>query len=114
MTQTLTRPTEAPTEAPQGVDADQLVLVVTQQDIDQGVQRQADGCAIVRAARRMYGEDSGWWDMGATLSLLPRHGNTRQQWVSDEARVFAIAFDRDRASVHPESFIFKRVEKPCS
>lgn len=79
----------------------EIVVVVTLEDIANGVRFDPEQCAIAVAARRMYGNHG--WHMGRVLF---RSGVAYQ---NDSATDWVYRFDMDRSNVAPERFVFKRM-----
>lgn len=113
MIETITRPEITETVTP---EVDEIVVVVTLEDIDKGQQRQSRWCPIARAANRIVG--GNYCAMGYELYVYkhdllingyPVTDTVPKRYYCYEATEFAQLFDTDKTLVAPERFVFKRV-----
>ncbi len=99
MTLTLERPV---------TETEELVIVVTMDDIRNGNQRSSYSCPIALAAMRTHPEYD--FQMGIpSLHRWARSGFHKQTvFKNEDAARWIRAFDNDKNSVAPERFIFRR------
>jgi hypothetical protein len=96
MTHTLTAP------APPQTEQDTLEVVVTLEDIREGDAGDGSACAVARAVKRVTGARKiHFWSNGLLWA-------DDAEWRNLDAGRWAARFDRDKTSVAPERFIFRR------
>ncbi len=94
-----TTTTEAPTvDPPAPARTDQLEIVVSLEDIRDGVQGDSRECAVALALRR-----AGHQLIEVTI-LCGVHADRKEYFVTPELKAWLVEFDHNRRGVQPERF----------
>jgi len=93
---------------------DNIEVEVTEEDIEKGVPGSPEFCAVSRALRRTVSKDSSEGEAGTYVyrdTLTIRDPDDKASAIYDvppDARRFIWRFDRNRFSVEPARFRFRR------